>query len=256
MSAPRIFTPEYYARMRALEGRGWWKAGMREVAAMLIDLAELPPEGILLDVGCGSGQTMSWFLAARRGWTPIGVDLAPEGLDAARNAGLRRLLRTSALNLPLADQSVDLVITLNMLQHLPLGGGDRIALAEMHRVLRPGGYLFVRTNALAFPRTPDDADVNFRRCEPDTLRREMVEAGYRVVRLSRINAVLGLAEIPRELRAHHRDGARYHGILARSGNAAAAAERVKRAWLRCDARAVQRGWSLPLGRSIVALARA
>ena len=43
VSAPRIFTPEYYARMRDLEDASWWNAGMRDVAALLLDTARLPP---------------------------------------------------------------------------------------------------------------------------------------------------------------------------------------------------------------------
>ena len=61
MTAPRIFTPEYYARMRELEAGSWWNAAMRDVAAMLLDDVQLPPIGTLIDVGCGSGQTLTWF---------------------------------------------------------------------------------------------------------------------------------------------------------------------------------------------------
>ena len=61
MTAPRIFTPEYYARMRELETSGWWNAAMRDVAAMLLNDVQLPASGTILDVGCGSGQTLTWF---------------------------------------------------------------------------------------------------------------------------------------------------------------------------------------------------
>ena len=68
MSAPRIFTPEYYAHMRSLEGGSWWNAGMRDVALGLLGLAHLPAEGLALDVGCGSGQTMAWLRTVLPGW--------------------------------------------------------------------------------------------------------------------------------------------------------------------------------------------
>ena len=37
MTAPRIFTPEYYARMRELEAGSWWNAAMRDVAGNVAD---------------------------------------------------------------------------------------------------------------------------------------------------------------------------------------------------------------------------
>ena len=83
MSAPLIFTPEYYARMRALEGGSWWNAGMRDVAGRLLDYAGLPATGLLLDIGCGSGQTMAWFQARYPGWRTVGIDVSPEAIGAA-----------------------------------------------------------------------------------------------------------------------------------------------------------------------------
>src|SRR5215471_12623554 len=99
MSAPKIFTPEYYERMRALESDGWWNAGMRDVAAMLLQDARLPDQGALLDIGCGSGQTSVWFGSLFPLWRTAGLDVAMEGLQAASALGLG-VTRASALSLP------------------------------------------------------------------------------------------------------------------------------------------------------------
>ncbi len=254
MSAPKIFAPEYYERMRALEDASWWNAGMRDLADVMLHSAGLPAQGTVLDVGCGSGQTLSWFRRQWPGWATLGVDVARDGLRAALAGGQERVLAGSALELPLPDTSVDAVITLDVLQHLPLDGGDTRALAEIRRVLRPGGVLFVRTNAQALPRTPDDAEFNFHRYTTPELRRKLEAAGFRVSRIGRVNALLGLAEIPRELRARRTSEGAYLGLLAdvpRRG----AAWRAKRAWLRVENALVAGGLSLPLGRTLVALAR-
>ena len=63
MTGPLIFTPEYYARMHALETVGRWNAAMRDTAAMLLTRTTLPARGALLNIGCGRGQTMEWFRA-------------------------------------------------------------------------------------------------------------------------------------------------------------------------------------------------
>lgn len=254
---PRIFTPEYYRRMRDLEAHGWWNAGMRDVAGKLLDRVGLPERGTLVDAGCGTGQTMSWFRARRPEWRVVGADIAAEGLEVAREQGIGGVVLGDALALPMADRSADLVLTFDVLQHLPLDGGDARALAEIRRVLRPGGHLLLRTNAQAFPRTPDDPEHDFHRYRPGELRRKLEEAGFEVLRLSRINALLGLAEIPRALAARRREGegGSYTGILAEPAGRPSVADRLKRAWLGIEGSLVAAGWRLPLGRSIVGLAR-
>lgn len=165
-------------------------------------------------------------------------------------------MRASALDLPVRSESVNLAITLDVLQHVPFGGGDIKALSEMVRVLKPGGHLFVRTNAQAFPHAADDAAFQFHKYEPRELRDKLSKAGLQVVRLSRVNALLGLSEIPRELKARTREQEHsYHGILAQARSQSGVAYRMKRGWLRFEGRLVRRGVQWPLGRTIVALCR-
>ena len=255
MTGPMIFTPEYYARMRALESDSWWNAGMRDVAARLLGMSGIGETGTMLDVGCGSGQTMAWFQSLYPRWETAGVDVSPEAVAAARRMGAA-VSCASGLALPFGDGSVDLVITLDMVQHLPLQGGDLVALTEIRRVLRPGGLLLLRTNAQATPRVEDDVASSFHKYEPAELNAKLRAVGFHVLRLSRINGLLGLAEIPRELRAARgrRDGA-YSGILADAREEPAWSRGLKQGWLRLEGRAVAAGARLPMGRTIVALCR-
>jgi arsenite methyltransferase len=100
----------------------------------------------VLDVGCGAG--MDLLLAARRvgPWgRAIGVDPTPAMLrvaeQSARELGVRReitLMEGSFEDLPLADASVDVVISNGVLNLNPDKAG---ALREVRRVLKPGGRL-------------------------------------------------------------------------------------------------------------------
>ena len=255
MTGPKIFAPEYYTLMHELERSSWWSAGMRDIAERMLRAAALPSEGLLLDVGCGSGQTMSWFRRRWPGWRTLGLDVARPGLTAAHQGGGERVFGASALELPVPDASVDAVITLDVLQHLPLHGGDTQALGEIHRVLRPGGVVFIRTNAQSWPRTDDDVEYNFHKYSGGELRRKLEAAGFRVRRLGRVNALLGLAEIPRQLRAKRVGGSGYTGILAGLPKRNLVWH-AKRAWLRIEGVAGAAGASLPLGRALVAVAEA
>ena len=68
--------------------------------------------------------------------TLIGVDLIAAGLRKAHEAlPSARLLQADACALPLADASIDAVVSANLLEHIP---DDRLALREIARVLRPG----------------------------------------------------------------------------------------------------------------------
>lgn len=253
-AAPRIFEPDYYERMQRLEAESWWNAGMRDIAERLLSLAPLPQQGTLLDVGCGSGQSMQWalnLLGPR--WKAIGLDIAMNGVEAARAVGLNAL-HASAMDMPLVSASIDLVITLDVLQHLPLDGGDVIALREMRRVLKTGGTLLVRTNAQSIPHASDDPKFNFRKYDRNALSTALISAGFEVRQLYRFNVLLGLAEIPRELCANRKQlSSGYHGILGKPSTGPAWSKRLKRWWLTVEGRIAEAGLPMPLGRTLIAL---
>jgi SAM-dependent methyltransferase len=255
MKGMKIFTPEYYDRLRELEDASWWNAAMRDVMGLLLSSIGLPETGLLLDVGCGSGQSMRWFRDRWTGWRTVGLDVAVEGLRFAHSSGEAGVFCASALNIPLEDGSVDAVITLDVLQHLPLDGGDMRGLGEIRRVLRPGGLAFIRTNAQTWPRAEDDPEHNFQKYSVEEVRRKLVESHFKIHRLGRLNALLGLAEIPRDLRARRYSGKGYVGLLAEVPRRNVAWH-LKRQWLRAEGSLVAAGLDLPLGRSLVAVVEA
>ncbi|MCB1184160.1 methyltransferase domain-containing protein [bacterium] len=103
------------------------------------------PCGHLVDFGCGNGaQTL---LFAGRAERLTGVDVEPAFLaELARDAaaaGLADRVAGRALvdgRIPLDDASADAVTSFTVLEHVP---DERAALAEMRRVLKPGGVLVV-----------------------------------------------------------------------------------------------------------------
>lgn len=104
----------------------------------------IPPGGIALDVGSGPGTvTASLGRAAGAGGLALGVDISEPMLARAvrSQAGPQvGFLRADAQRLPLRDETADAVTSIAVLQLIP---DPAAALAEMARVLRPGGRLAV-----------------------------------------------------------------------------------------------------------------
>lgn len=91
----------------------------------------------LLDAGCSSGYLLEDLRNAYPGASLIGVDLVAAGLYRAyENAPQAELLLADACDLPLQDETVDALVSANLLEHVP---DDVTALREFHRILRPGG---------------------------------------------------------------------------------------------------------------------
>ncbi|PYP98839.1 MAG: hypothetical protein DMG76_25835 [Acidobacteria bacterium] len=95
---------------------------------------------IVLDYGCGDG--LNTLVLARRGATVKGLDISPDLIGIARQRlavndirGDVELMVGSAHNLPLSDDSVDVVFGIAILHHLDLALSAR----EVRRVLRSGG---------------------------------------------------------------------------------------------------------------------
>ncbi|MCW2819221.1 MAG: hypothetical protein JWR42_2008 [Marmoricola sp.] len=116
-------------------------AGGAPATAHLLDQLDLRPGTTLLDVGCGIGGPAR--LAAVRGLRVTGVDLTPQLLEAARDLTERVGLGdqvtfavTPAESLPFPDGSFEAAIMVHVGMNVP---DKRSLLAEVHRVLAPGG---------------------------------------------------------------------------------------------------------------------
>jgi len=122
-------------KLAALEEHHWW---YRERRALLgRELARIGKAGTALDIGAAGGGNTQVLRA--HGWTGIAVEYGADGAQVARERGLD-VLRSDARRLPIADGAIDLVIAYDVLEHIV---EDHEAMAEVHRVLRPGGVALI-----------------------------------------------------------------------------------------------------------------
>lgn len=180
-----------YAYLYELEENFWWFVGMREISKVLLDpICAAAHEGQVLDAGCGTGGMLTWLAQYAGSHRVVGIDLSPTALEFCRERNHQQLTQGSIAELPFADSSFDLVTSFDVVQHV-LNQGDVRAIAEIYRVLRPGGFAFVRTSAYEWLRSGHDEALNVqRRYTLGELSDEMQRAGFTIRRATYANTFL------------------------------------------------------------------
>jgi len=172
------------------EERHFWFRGLRWFVQPLIRRAlDGSTDARSLDNGCGTGANLA--LLAPFG-AVYGLDLSAFGLQTARQRGRRGLLRASAAAIPFASATFDLVTSFDVLYALD-DHDERSAVAEMFRVVRPGGYVLVNVAAMHVLRGDHSIlSHEVRRYSRGSLSRLLTGAGFRIVRITYTNAALFL----------------------------------------------------------------
>lgn len=194
---------EQYDLMFAQEEQHWWYAGMRRISTALLEPYLPQVDGAesrqleLLDAGCGSGG-MTRYL--QRFGRVTGIDYSPDAVRLAKQRGLRQLTRGSVGAMPFQDGAFDVVTSFDVLYHLNVDD-DRTALAEIHRVLRPGGVALIRLPAFDWIRGAHDEVVHTRhRYTREELSGKLEGVGFLVERSTYANFLLfPLAPVKRYL---------------------------------------------------------
>ena len=202
-----------YEEMHALEDRHWWFRGKRRMVAPLIReaLDRVDGEGaVLLDVGCGTGANLALVERRFPGVAACGLDLDAGALRFCSERGPRaRLVQGEGGRLPFQDASLACVLALDVIEHVD---DDRALLAELRRVLRPGGVLVA--SVPAYPSlwsAHDEALHHKRRYKRGELQRLLTDAGFVVERSQGFNFLLlppiALVRWWKSRRPHAVDGA-------------------------------------------------
>jgi ubiquinone/menaquinone biosynthesis C-methylase UbiE len=172
-----------------MDASNGWSQGMRSISLAL--LAGQPfIKGPLLDLGCGGGMFVQELAVARPLSLVMGADLSSTALAyaQARSRG-ERLLQVDAGYLPLGAESIGLVTALDAFDQVGIDI-DR-TLAEVRRVLRPGGLLLIRVSAHPWLWGPHDVAFNTgRRWRLPDLVAHVQKAGFGVLRTTYANALL------------------------------------------------------------------
>jgi ubiquinone/menaquinone biosynthesis C-methylase UbiE len=115
---------------------------------MIVHMAKIKTGDKVLDVGCGSGNlTLTAKRYVGQSGSVNGIDASPEMIDVARKnarqTGINAIFDVALIEkLPFSDWTFDVVISRLVMHHLP-DDLKQQALAEIFRVLKPGGTIFL-----------------------------------------------------------------------------------------------------------------
>ena len=239
--------PAEYTLMDAAEDRMWWFAALHLHLLTAFERSGAAP-GRLLDAGCGTGGLLAKIAARFPGVPAIGLD-ADDGACARARAKSRRPVCTGSVNrLPFAEAAFAGVFSADVLCH---GGVDEAAaLAQFRRCLADRGVLVLNLPAYGWMLSRHDIAVdNVRRYTLRRLARMLRRAGFRVVYASYWNALLfPMMVVTRKMLPGGdmpaSDVKLYPPVV----------EALCRAATRLEHALLRRGWRLPFGGSLLAVA--
>jgi SAM-dependent methyltransferase len=244
---PTGYDAALFEKLAALEPTSFWFRGRNRVVLWALD-RWFSHARTFLEVGCGTGFVLAAILRSRPGLDAVGAELYPEGLRVARTrlAGVP-LAQLDARELGI-EQAFDVVGAFDVLEHIDR---DEDALRSLFAAVRPGGGLMVTVPQHRWLWSPADEFAGHeRRYTRRELTDKMRAAGFEVVWSSSfVTILLPLMAAMRFLTR------RRPYSLDREFGLSRPVDRLFEGTLAFERAAMSRGVSLPVGGSLLVVAR-
>jgi len=177
-----------YDNIQQVEANHWWYKARREIIFDWVkNIIRAYPNPKVLDIGCGTGYNVA-YLQQLGCENVTGFDFSADALEYCRSRNLTRLICGDASRIPLRSASYDVILTLDIIEHLK---DDVGTLQEIHRTLKPGGTLVIFVPAYQFLWSlQDEISHHFRRYTSGELSKKVLQVGFHIEKLTYANTFL------------------------------------------------------------------
>ena len=242
------FDPAHFSRLFALEAGSFWFRGRSDLIEWALR-RYFPDARDFLEVGCGTGYVLARL---RRSFPDIslsGTELFEEGLACARArlGDSANLCQLDATRLTFREK-FDVIGAFDVLEHIE---DDAAVLANVRTALRPGGGLLITVPQHEWLWSATDvAAHHVRRYARQVLRERLLDAGLEILRITSFMTLL----LPAMWLARRRQRDGMQEVEAELA-LPATVNAIGRAALGVDSALIRAGINLPVGGSLLAVAR-
>ena len=260
IASERSYDPAYFAHLFQIEDQHFWfRARNLLIGKVMAGLERKLPAGYrVLEVGCGTGNVLRVLERVCSRGTVVGMDLFGEGLAFARHRVRCALVQGDAHSAPFSVP-FDIVGLFDVVEHLP---DDEGILRDLSTLLKPGGRLILTVPAhMSLWSYFDEASHHCRRYGQRELEEKLMRAGLHVEYVTQyMVALFPLVWLGRRFARLLGDrksspSEQIDNLAMRELRIVPVANILLYNLLRWEARAIIRRRQLPIGTSLLAVAR-
>jgi SAM-dependent methyltransferase len=257
MTEAQGYDPQFFRKIAATEERHFWFCTRTRIIGSAVKqvVAGFEPGYRVIEVGCGTGVVLRELVRVCERGHVVGMDLFPEAVSFAREKASCPVFLGDAERPPGLGQ-FDAVCMFDVLEHL---ADDRKTLTTLNLMVKPGGALVLTVPAhMSLWSYFDVASCHCRRYAPSRLAKLLQESGFKVEYLTQF--MMSLFPLV-WLRRRTDDGS---AVKDRNRAAEKAANELKvvpvindllKLILSIEVVAIRRRWRLPIGTSVLIVAR-
>lgn len=182
-----------YVSLNSVEKNHFWFWAKILFLKVVFSHNRVPKKAHIVDVGCGCGNVLSKL----QSWgykNAAGIDVSTTALEFCREMGLKNVFLSQENKLPFKNESIDVAVCLDVLEHIKNDSGY---LGELWRILKPNGRIIMMVPAHRFLWSYHDEHLgHYRRYSKAAIRERFLAAGFPALRISYIHALCFFLLIP------------------------------------------------------------
>lgn len=254
-TSPGGYDPSLFQQLAQVEDRHFWFQARNHLIFKMSKklVSELPKGYRVLEVGCGTGNVLRALRQACPDGMVVGLELWFDGLRFAQERSAGPLVQGDVRHGPFG-KPFDLIGMFDVLEHVP---EDLETLRALREALAPGGRLMLTVPAHQYLWSYfDEAAHHCRRYSSREIRDRLVEAGFQVEFLSQfMSSIFPLVWLFRKVRAQRQGSSDVKTLALTEFRVVPVVNGLLTALLKLETLWLGRGYRLPIGTSLIAVAR-